>query len=339
MRKIRRVGVIFAVLLVVLIIYSTNAVADTAAGQAEGKSPNIVLIVADDMGYSDLGSFGGEIRTPTFDALAMAGVRFTDFHSGLSCSPTRSMLFSGTDNHIAGIGNMDEFTAPNQRGKRGYEGYLNRDVVTFAELLRDNGYHTYYVGKWHLGKKPDQIPAARGFERDFTLLDGDGSYFDMTGMSANSPKSVFTEDGKYLQKLPDDYYATKTYTDRLISFIESNRKDGKPFFAIHTGQAPHEPYGLPGDWLRKYDRQYDMGWDALREQRLKRMKEMGIVPENAELAARLWYVPPAVVLAPAVKAIMGRKMEIYAALVENLDYHIGRLVAYLKEIGEYDNTL
>ncbi len=163
---------------------------------AADDRPNIVLIVADDMGYADMGMFGGEIRTPNLDALAQQGVRFTNFYTSTTCSPTRAMLLSGTDNHIAGLGNMDEVLAPNQKGVPGYEGILNDRVVAFPQLLRDAGYHTYMVGKWHLGKEPDKIPAARGFERDFTLLQGGGSYFDDTGLNARSPKSIFTHNGK-----------------------------------------------------------------------------------------------------------------------------------------------
>ena len=148
--------------------------------QAGGKNdrPNILLIVADDLGYSDLGCYGGEINTPVLDNLAQQGVRYTDFCVSPTCSVTRSMLLTGTDNHIAGLGNMGELNAPNQMGKPGYEGVLNKRVVTVASLLRDNGYHTYMAGKWHLGLKPDEIPHARGFERDFTLLAGGGSHFD-----------------------------------------------------------------------------------------------------------------------------------------------------------------
>jgi len=317
------------------------ALASLGAAQAGGepRRPNIVMIVADDMGFSDMGMFGGEIRTPNLDALARSGVRFTNFYCGPSCSPTRSMLFSGTDSHVAGLGNMDEWVAPNQRGVPGYEGVLNQQVVSFVNLLREGGYHTYMAGKWHLGKQPDQIPRARGFERDFSLLDGAGSYFDMTGLSASSPRSIFTEDGKYLEELPGDYYATKTYTDKMISFIESSRADGKPFFAYVAHQAPHDPYHLPDDWLRKYEGQYDVGWDALREQRLARMKELGILGAEANLAERLWYVPFWSDLAPVARATVARKMELYAALVENMDYHVGRLIDYLKRIDEYDNTL
>jgi arylsulfatase len=306
---------------------------------AAAAQPNIVLIVADDMGYADMGMFGGEIRTPNLDALAQQGVRFTNFYTSATCSPTRAMMLSGTDTHIAGLGNMEEMVAPNQEGVAGYEGVLNDRVVAFPQLVRDAGYHTYMAGKWHLGKEPDKIPAARGFERDFTLLQGAGSYFDDTGLNARSPRSIFTEDGKYLAALPNDYYATKTYTDKIIEFIESNRGDGKPFFAYVAHQGPHDPFQLPNDWLRLYETDYDQGWGITRKQRLKRMIELGIIPADARLAERMWFVPDAVNLAPGARAIAARKMELYASMVENMDHHIGRLIDYLKSIGEYENTL
>ena len=303
------------------------------------RRPNIVIILGDDLGFADLGSYGSEIRTPAIDALAKQGVRFTNFYTHASSSPTRSMLLSGVDTHLSGLGNMDEWIAPNPRGAVGYEGYLNDRVVTMPQLLKAAGYHTYMVGKWHMGKAPDQIPAARGFERDFSLLDGGGSYWDMTNITAASPKSVFTEDGRYLTKLPDDYYATKTYTDKLISFIDANKGDGKPFFAYVAHQAPHDPYHLPKEWRSRHPGEYDKGWDAVRQERLKRQVEMGIMPAGTELAERMWFVPDPVVLAPASRYILGKKMELYAGMVENMDHHVGRLIDHLKKIGEYENTI
>jgi len=305
----------------------------------QAKKPNIVIILADDMGFADIGAYGSEIRTPNMDALAKAGVRFTNFYTHASSSPTRSMLLSGVDTHLNGLGNMNEWIAPNQAGVPGYEGYLNNRVVTMPQLLKGAGYHTYMVGKWHLGKQPDQIPRARGFERDFALLDGGGSYWDMTNISAVAPKSVFTEDGRYLTKLPDDYYATKTYTDKLIGFIDESRADGKPFFAYVAHQAPHDPYHLPKDWRKRHFAEYDKGWDAVRQERLKKQIELGIMPAGTELAERMWFVPDPTVLAPASRAILGKKMELYAGMVENMDHHIGRLVEHLKKIGEYENTI
>lgn len=311
----------------------------SAAEAEQGRRPNIVVILGDDLGFSDLGAFGSEIKTPNFDALANEGVRFTNFYTNPTSSPTRSTLLTGLDTHLNGLGNMDEWTAPNQVGIPGYEGYLRKDVVTLPQLLKQVGYHTYMVGKWHLGKAPDLIPAARGFEKDFSLLDGAGSYWDMTNFTAASPKSVFTENGKYLKALPEDYYATKTYTDKLIEFIDDNKNDGKPFFAYVAHQAPHDPYHLPRDWRNRHVGEYDKGWDAVREQRLKREIELGIVPPGTKLSERMWFVPDPIVLAPATKAYLGKKMELYAGMVENMDYHVGRLVQHLKDIGEYENTI
>jgi len=310
-----------------------------AQAQPQAKRPNIVIILADDMGYADMGSFGGEIRTPNLDSLANDGVRFTNFYTHASSSPTRSILLTGVDTHLNGLGNMDEWTAPNQRGVPGYEGYLNNRVATLPQLLRDSGYHTYMVGKWHLGKQPDQIPAARGFERDFSLLDGAGSYWDMTNFTLASPLSVFTENGRYLKDLPKDYYATKTYTDKLIGFIDASRGDGKPFFAYVAHQAPHDPYHLPREWRNRHIGAYDKGWDAVRQERLKRQIELGIMPAGTQLAERMWFLPDPIVLAPATRAVLGKKMELYAGMVENLDFHVGRLVDHLKKTGEYENTI
>jgi arylsulfatase len=315
------------------------AAATIASAADAPRRPNIVIILGDDLGFADLGAFGGEIKTPNLDALAMGGVRFTNFYTQATCSPTRSILLSGVDNHRNGLGNMDEWAAPNQWGVDGYEGHLNDRVVTLPQLLKDSGYHTYMVGKWHLGKEPSQIPAARGFERDFSLLDGAGSYWDMTNFTAASPSSVFTEDGRYLRKLPKDYYATKTYTDKLIGFIDAHRGDGKPFFAYVAHQAPHDPFHLPREWRGRHVGAYDKGWDAVRQERLKRQIELGIVPPGTQLAERMWFLPDPVVLAPAARAILGKKMELYAGMVENLDFHVGRLVDHLKAIGEYENTI
>jgi len=319
--------------------FGLHAAALAQAPAAGAHRPNIVIILGDDMGFSDMGAFGSEMSTPNMDALARDGVRFTNFYTHATCSPTRSMLLSGTDAHVNGLGNMNEWTAPNQVGVPGYEGHLNARVVTLPQLLRDAGYHTYMVGKWHMGKAPDQIPAARGFERDFSLLDGAGSYWNMWNFTAASPRSTYTEDGKYLTKLPSGYYATRTYTDKLIGYIDANHADGKPFFAYVAHQAPHDPYQLPQDWRNRNVGKYDIGWDAVRAARLKRQVDLGIMPAGTPLAERMWFLPDPVQLAPASSEVIGRKMELYAGMMENMDYHVGRLVQHLKDIGEYDNTI
>ncbi len=316
------------------------AFAGTGVAAQQGKRPNFLLIVADDLGYSDLGSYGGEINTPVLDNLAKKGVRYTNFYVSPTCSVTRSMLLSGTDNHVAGLGNMGELNAPNQMGKPGYEGVLNKRVASVAELRRDNGYHTYMAGKWHLGLKPDQIPHARGFERDFSTLVGGGSHFDDGwNVEWQIPKMPYTEDGRPVKKLPKDFYSTKHYTDKTIQFIEEGRKDGKPFFAYMAYTAPHGPLHLPDDWLRRYKNRYDEGWDGIRQQRLARMQELGIVDKGVNAADRLYFLPRSTALTPAVRVMQGRKMELYAGMVEYMDDQIGRVFDYLKEIGEYDNTV
>ena len=312
---------------------------ETAENPKQAGRPNIVIILGDDLGFADMGAFGSEIKTPNFDYLASEGVRFTNFYTHATCSPTRSILLSGVDSHLNGMGNMDEWTAPNQWGVDGYEGSLNDRVATLPQVLKDAGYHTYMAGKWHLGKQPNQIPAARGFERDFTMLDGAGSYWDMTNFAAVAPRSVFTEDGRYLNSLPDDYYATKTYVDKLIGYIDSNRSDKKPFFIYFAPQAPHDPFQLPKEWRNRHVGEYDKGWDAVRQERLKRQIELGIMPEGTKLSERMWFIPDPIVLAPLTRAVLGKKMELYAGMVENLDHHVGRLIDHLKKIGEYENTI
>jgi arylsulfatase A-like enzyme len=304
------------------------------------QAPNILLIVADDMGYSDLGCFGGEINTPNIDALAARGLRATNFYVAPSCSPSRSMLLTGTDNHIAGIGNMAEWTGPTQRGKPGYEGHLNTRVVTVASLLRETGYHTYMAAKWHLGETPDQWPSRRGFERDFALLQGAGSHWsDMQGLLPSEPRVTFTRNGEKVEELPNDYYSSKYFTDFIMQSIDENGNDGKPFFAYLGYQAPHGPLAVPSEWRDKYKGRYDKGYDAIRAERLSRQKKLGIVGQGVVTFPRLPNIPAWEELTDDQRSQAARKMELYAAMIEYMDDQIGRLVDHLKKSGNYDNTL
>ncbi len=309
-----------------------------AQSDAGDDRPNVIIIVADDLGFSDIGPYGGEIPTPNLDALAERGVRFTNFYVAPSCSPTRAMLMSGMDHHRAGLGSMIERTAPNQEGLPGYEGVLSDAVAPLPAILRDAGYHTYMAGKWHLGKDPEHLPAAKGFERDFSNLASAGSYFDLTGYDWRVPDNQFTEDGEYLDELPDDFYATRTYTDKIIDQIESGREDGKPFFAYVAHQAPHDPLQVPNGWLRRHMGRYDCGWDSVRTHRMNRQIDLGLFDPNTEVAHRMWYVPRFNDLSGLTRYTVARKMEIYASVVEYMDQEIGRLVDYLEETGEADNT-
>ena len=309
-----------------------------ASSHAENTRPNILLIVADDAGIADIGSFGSEINTPNIDALAAVGVRFTHFGVSATCSPSRSMMLSGTDSHIAGLGNMAEFTAPNQKGKLGYEGYLNDRVVPVSSLLKDAGYHTYMAGKWHMGEEPEHWPAARGFTRDLTLIPGGGSHLDdMWGPKGE--RQLYTLNGKILEALRPGFHSSEDYTAAIISNIEESRSDGKPFFAYLALQAPHDPFQLPDDWLDKYKGRYDQGYEATRTARIERMKQFGILPPSATVFPRLPNVPAWTDLSDEDRRQSARKMELYAAMVEHMDANIGKLTAYLKDKNLYDNTL
>jgi arylsulfatase len=311
-----------------------------STAKAADPRPNILLVVADDMGWTDIGSFGGEIETPNLDKLADRGVRFTDFHVSVSCSPTLSMLLSGTDNHVAGLGNMGELITPEQRGKPGYEGHLNDRVVSLAEVLRSGGYHTYMAGKWHLGHEPEHFPRARGFERSFALLNGGASHWnDMSGLMEVETPAQYTRDGKRLDELPKDHFSSRSFTDFLIDAIRENRGAGRPFLAYLAFQAPHDPMQVPEPWLSKYRGRYDDGYEALKGQRAAAARQLKLVSEKAEVPGahpmqRAWSS-----LSAEEKAIEGRGMEVYAGMVDNMDYHFGRVVKLLQDIGEYENTV
>jgi len=318
----------------------TPATDATIAGTSQ-KRPNILLVMADDMGWTDLGSFGSEIDTPNLDALARQGVKFSSFNASVSCSPTRSMLLTGTDNHIAGLGNMGEMLLPEQIGQPGYEGHLNNRVASLAEIVRDNGYHTYMAGKWHLGHSPDSYPHARGFERSFSMLLGGASYWsDMFGMLAEAePVAEYVIDDQRLEKLPEDFYATRSYADFLMDAIRENRDDNQPFFAYLAFTSPHDPMHVPEPWLSKYRGQYDDGYEVLKARRAAKAKELGLIPEDAQAPDRYHALAPWESLGEKEQALGARGMEVYAGMVDNMDYHFGRVVKFLKDIGEYDNTI
>ena len=302
--------------------------------------PNILLVMVDDMGWTDIGRFGSEIETPNIDALAKRGVTFSNFCVSVSCSPTRSMMLTGTDNHIAGLGNMGELLTPNQRGKPGYEGHLNDRVVTLAEVLQRGGYHTYMAGKWHLGREPGKYPGDRGFERDLSLLYGGASHYsDMTGLIEVETPVHYTKNGERLMQLPDDFYSSRSYADFLIASIREQHGDGEPFFAYLAFTSPHDPMHVPEPWRSQYRGRYDDGYEVLKESRSAAARELGLVPPGAPAVARNPMIEPWASLSDEQRAIEARGMEVYAGMVTNLDHHLGRVVAFLDEIDELDNTI
>lgn len=311
-----------------------------AAAQAAPapKRPNFLVIVADDMGYSDIGAFGGEIDTPNLDKLALSGLRLTEFHTAPACSPTRAMLLTGSDSHRVGLGAMAEITQANQRGVPGFEGYLRADAPTIAERLGAAGYRTLFAGKWHLGMKPEQDPHARGFQHSFSLPAGGSNYF---GVDFRAGTTLYREDGAAVKRLPDDFYSTDYFGDKLAAQIRSTKAgpDGKkPFFAYLAFTAPHFPLQAPADTIAKYKGRYDTGFEALRQQRLKRQVELGLL-NSAALAHPLVGLVTWDSLTPEQKRISAHDMEIYAAMVDRIDGAVGRVIAALKETGEYENTI
>lgn len=310
------------------------------------KQPNILFIMADDLGYSDLGAFGGEIHTPNIDALTKEGRILTDYHTAPTCSPTRSQLISGTDHHLAGIGAMAELTPAHLKGQPGYEGYLNERSLSIAEVLKDNGYRTYISGKWHLGLTAETNAHVKGFDHSFTLLQGLDLHFKQAP-SAYKRNATYTEDGKVvpISALPDDFFSTNYFTDKLISYLESGKNSGKPFFAYAAYTAPHWPLQAPAEYRDRYRGVYDAGYDVIRNGRIARQKQLGLIPANFTAAEPIatknapqkygkWNE-----LSAEQKVLEARRMEIYAGMVENLDANIGRVIEYLKRNNLYDNTL
>ena len=323
-----------------------GAFASIVPAQAKERRPNLLVIVADDLGYSDLGAFGGEIRTPHLDKLALAGIRLAGFHTAPTCSPTRAMLLSGTDNHLAGLGTMAELISANQKGKPGYEGYLRGDVATLAERLGSSGYRTLLSGKWHLGLTAAQDPHARGFERSFALLQGGHNHFgndaDPDADPATRGVATYREDGKPVAHLPSGFYSSDAFATRLIDFLGEQPAKGKgdrPFFAYLAFTAPHWPLQAPAEDIARYKGRYDEGFDILRERRLAKQRHLGILapdvvahtPRNRDGS---WDS-----LTAEQQALAARNMEIYAAMVDRLDQNVGRVIDALRASGELDNTV
>ncbi|KAJ5111973.1 sulfatase PB10D8.02c [Penicillium argentinense] len=286
------------------------------------KHPNFLILIADDLGFSDISPYGSEIKTPVLDKLAQDGIRMTNFHTAAACSPTRAMLFSGTDNHIAGLGQMSEATGtPHKiwlRDQPGYEGYLNLRVAALPEILQDAGY--------------------------FTMLSGKCSRTMSFFLPAMANKKFWMEGDKFLNfdtDLPKEFYSAKTFTDKALGFLENRTAEEaeQPFFACMTYTAPHWPLQAPQDIIDKYRGVYDKGPDALTQSRLKRLQDLGLVKPGVDHAppeGRLG--PPWEELTDSERSESARKMETFAAMVELLDTNIGRIVDYLTKTGELDNT-
>jgi len=311
---------------VLILMFALGALLPSFQARADKAArPNIVLIMADDMGYSDIGCYGGEVQTPNLDGLARSGLRFTQFYNTARCCPTRACLMTGLYPHQAGVGHM-----MNDRGYDGYRGDLNQSCVTIAEVLSTAGYSTYMSGKWHVtpvNEKKHNWPLQRGYDRFFGTIHGAGSFYD--------PNSL-TRDNEFIAPESEDFFYTDAISENAATFIrEHDRK--QPFFMYVAYTSPHWPMHARPENIAKYKGVYDKGWDAIRDERYKRMVQMGLIDSSCQMSSRDSSAPAW--QDERLKEWNIRCMEVYAAMIDCMDQGIGQILDSLKETDQYDNTL
>lgn len=312
-----------------------------AAAATQSRRPNILLILADDLGYSDLGCFGGEISTPNLDRLAKGGVRFTQFYNSARCCPSRASLLTGLYPHQAGMGNMTGGSAGPEFP--GYRGRIDESIPFLPRVLKDGGYATLMCGKWHLGQPG---PVQRGFDEFYGMVHGFDSFWDAskyTRLPEGRPSRTYK-----------NFYATDAITDHAIDFVQSARQASRPWFLYLAYNAPHFPLHAPKDLIDKYAPVYEQGWDKIREQRHVRLRKLGLMDSRWELPQRSVVGPNRVssvngwaekqnpawdTLEPARRKDLARRMAVFAAMVERVDTNVGRVLADLEKNTELDNTL
>lgn len=305
----------------------------TSAKTTTGR-PNIVLIMADDMGFSDLGCYGSEIHTPNLDSLAAGGLRFSQAYNAARCCPSRAALLTGLYPHQAGMGDMVSF--PDQKPSEGpYQGYLNRNCATIAELLRPAGYKTYMSGKWHVGQAPEHWPRKRGFDRYFGIVSGGSSYWKLD-VEGPRRRVMALDDESYVPS-GEKFYMTDAFSDYAVKCIDEHEDPDQPFFLYLAYTAPHWPMHAWPEDIDKYRNIYDVGWDELRERRYKRMIEIGAIDKS-------WSLSPRDPEVPAWKDVTDKddcalRMSVYAAMIDRMDQGIGRVLDALRRRGADENTL
>jgi arylsulfatase/uncharacterized sulfatase len=308
--------------------------------QASDK-PNIVLILIDDLGLTDLQAYGGEISTPNIDILASEGMLFTNYHTTPECAPSRAMLLTGMDNHNTGIPMIPEVMPTKYRNTPGYEGYLRDDALTLAEILKPAGYRTYMTGKWHLafgGKETAALPYNRGFDKTFILDATGGNNFSHHSYLPYYLESPWFKNGKEAE-LPEDFYSSKFFVDQMIEFIEEDKNQDAPFFSYLSFQAQHIPLQAPQEFIDKYLETYEAGWEELREQRKNRAIKYGIFPPNKEIVDSFSGFDDWFELDQENKKMLIKSMAVFAGMLDAMDFHIGRFMTYLKKEGLYENTI
>ena len=321
-------------ILSVMLLFTSIFILNCGDKKSNDK-PNVIIIMADDLGYSDLGCYGSEISTPNLDKLSESGIRFNRFYNTTRCCPTRASLLTGLYPHNAGLGKMVH--SAGKEGKPGpYQGYLSRNAVTIAEVLKQNGYHNYMAGKWHVGEAEENWPLQRGFENYFGLISGASSYFEIIKDQPRIREMVL--DSNRWEPPKEDFYMTDYISDYAVKWISKHNSEYEsPFFLYVAYTAPHWPlHALPED-IAKYEGVYDIGWDSLRISRYNNLKILGIIDEDVELSKSPDSIPKWEDVEN--KEDWSRRMQVYAAMVDRMDQGIGRIIQKLKDENQLENTL
>jgi arylsulfatase A-like enzyme len=316
-----------------LILFSLFILLFFPSCSKEAAQPNILLIMVDDMGYSDIGCYGSEISTPNLDQLANEGLRFTQFYNASRCCPTRASLLTGLYPHQAGMGSM--VSTRNDPGP--YQGYLNDQSATIAEVLKGAGYTTLMSGKWHVGEQKPNWPTDRGFDHYFGLISGGANYYDITKGKNETVKRKMALDGEPWTPPAEGFYMTDAITEHAVQFMQEYTDKNNPFFMYVAYTAPHWPLHAPKEDIQKYLGTYASGWDKLRTQRYQRMIDLGLVDQKWPLSPR----DPETLPWNDVKdkQLMDRKMAVYAAQIDHMDRGVGQILETLKKQGMAENTL
>jgi arylsulfatase A-like enzyme len=308
-----------------------------AQNTATSSKPNVILIMVDDMGYSDLGNYGSEIKTPNLDRLAKEGTRLREFYNNSICAPTRASLLTGQYQHKAGVGYFDV-----NLGLPAYQGYLNKESLTLGEVFRSGGYSTLLSGKWHVGSEDEsQWPVQRGFDKFYGILKGASNYFDAEPLPMGKTGYPVTllKNNERLNPKQDSYYFTDEIGNNAVAFLDEQNKENKPFFLYLAFTAPHWPLQAKPVDIAKYKGRFDEGWDVLREKRIQKLKENGILLPNQTISPRDPEVPEWNKLTYDEKQFWKAKMEVYAAMVDNMDQNVGKVLDKLKALKKDKNTL
>jgi len=315
-------------------------VVGVAAAQAQhGEArPNIVIVLVDDAALMDFGVFGGEASTPNIDALAARGAVFSQHRATPFCAPSRAMLLSGMDNHLAGLGTIREVLPPEHRGKPGYTMALEPGVETIATKLKRAGYRTYMTGKWHLGHEGGQLPIDHGFDRSFVLDASGADHWEDKPYLPYYKDAPWFEDGEEAS-LPENFYSSSFIADQMEDYLEADAGRDEPFFAYVAFLAVHIPVQAPREYTQKYVETYADGWNAIREQRWQRAQALGLVPDGAPLAVQPEAIPRWEDLSIKEQQLAAKSMAVNAGALEAMDAELGGLIEYLKATGQFEDTI